>query len=343
MPPSDHSTPPVWTRRRVLRTLFCSSAALALNVHRQLLSAAEAATEPGDRHWLMIGDFGSQLPAQTAVAGAMKTYLARLGIRPEALLLLGDNFYKEMPGGLESPRWRTGFEDMYPADAFPGPCPAILGNHDYGDNPNGDRIQLDYAQKKGTRWTMPHKWYRMDFPVARPLVTFLFLDTNTPAVRGVDKDPGKSRAALSPEEAAAQWAWLDAEFAKPDRAPWTIVAGHHPVYSNGHHGDTKDIVEKLAPRLQRHRVPLYLCGHDHDQQHLELEGTATSFVLSGCGGARVRPMERTDRGPYANPVYGFTHLQVSSRRLLLRHIDANGNQLHAFSKTPDGRVTIEAA
>mgnify|MGYP002146327950 CR=1 FL=1 len=32
---------------------------------------------------------------------------------------------------LKSPRWKTGFEDMYPASVFPGPCPAVLGNHDY--------------------------------------------------------------------------------------------------------------------------------------------------------------------------------------------------------------------
>jgi len=38
------------------------------------------------------------------------------------LFLMGDNFYGAFPEGLNSPRWKTQFEDMYPASAFPGPC-----------------------------------------------------------------------------------------------------------------------------------------------------------------------------------------------------------------------------
>ena len=43
----------------------------------------------------MIGDFGSQEPAQTAVANGMKAYVKDLGVKPAGLLFLGDNFYKK--------------------------------------------------------------------------------------------------------------------------------------------------------------------------------------------------------------------------------------------------------
>ncbi len=34
----------------------------------------------------------------------------------------------------------------------------------------------------------------------------------------------------------------------------------------------------------KHKVDMYLAGHDHDMQHQEFEGHPTSFVISGGGG-----------------------------------------------------------
>jgi hypothetical protein len=330
---------PTLPRRRFLQTVFCSSAALALNLRpRSLLAAAE----PGDRHLLMIGDFGSGGEPQAAVARGMARYAAQLGIKPEWLLLLGDNFYKntKLGGGLSPARWLSGFEAMYPASAFAGPCPAVLGNHDYHDTKGGEAMQLAYAKAGGTRWTMPAKWYRMELG---SVATFLFIDTNLRRVSGgVDpKDPEKTlKASLTAEEEAAQWQWLREQLASK-RAAFTVVAGHHPVYSNGSHGDSKELVEKLAPMLQRAGVQLYLCGHDHDLQHLELAGQSTSFVLSGGGGARVRELKNKDRAmPFGRPVHGFSHLQINAQRAVVRHIDANGKQIHAFAKSVDHAWTM---
>lgn len=313
---------PVWTRRRTLKTIFCSSALLGLNL-KSVLASTETAPAQGDQHYLAIGDFGSQSAAQFAVAEGLRKYASKLSLPANGLLLLGDNFYKKMEGGLNSPRWRTGFEDIYPASVFPSPCPAVLGNHDYTDNLGGQNVQLAYARTPGTRWTMPAKWYRQD----TPLVTLLFLDTNVPTV---------TSGALNQNEAATQWKWLEQELRKP-RSPWTICIGHHPVYSNGKHGDTPALEKHLAPLLQKYGVSLYLCGHDHDLQHLELEGLKTSFVISGGGGARVREGKISDktRGPYSQSVYGFTHLKITPAEIIVRHFDANDRPLHAFRKLPD--------
>lgn len=307
---------------------------LGLNVNRS--ASAAATTEAGDQHWLMIGDFGSQEPAQTAVAGGMKAYAQGLGAKLSGLLLLGDNFYKKTEGwSVDSPRWKTGFEDMYPKDVFDCPCPAVLGNHDYHDNTSpgsdGEQVQLAYAKRGGTRWHMPAKWYRMD----TPLVTFLAIDTNLKTTSGADKE-GKTITCLSPQEEKDQLAWLKTELAKPRTTPWLVVMGHHPVYSNGVHGDSKQLVAEYAPLFQEHGVHLYLCGHDHDMQHLELEKQKTSYILSGGGGARVRELKNKDRQmPYGVNIYGFTHMQANKDRLLVRHMDANRNQVHAFEKKPD--------
>src|SRR5688500_6556566 len=90
------------TRRGALKTLFCSSVALALNLRPQPLSAAGLVED--DQHLLMIGDFGSQGENQAAVARAMKQYVGDLSLKPDGLLLLGDYFYSRMEGGVKSPR-----------------------------------------------------------------------------------------------------------------------------------------------------------------------------------------------------------------------------------------------
>lgn len=324
------------SRRRALQTLFCSSAALALNVRTQ----AQGPAASGALNFLCIGDFGTGGADQKKVAAAMQAFIAKNAIKPDALWLLGDNFYSKdkAPEGFTtaSPRWKNEIEDMYPASVFPGPMHAVLGNHDYHDNAGGQDVQLAYAKKSGVRWHLPAKWYRLDLGP----VTFLCLDSNLPSVSGAkDKKSGKPRASMTAAGEAEQLAWFKAELAKP-RAPFTIVAAHHPLYSNGDHGDTKPLIEQWDGLLQQHRVHAYICGHDHDLQHLEMEDRFTSHILSGGGGAKTRPLETDRKTPFFKQTHGFTHLAVTANELRFTHYDADGVQLHRFTKKPDGSVQI---
>ncbi|MDX1945289.1 MAG: metallophosphoesterase [Pirellulaceae bacterium] len=332
---------PLVSRRKALQLLFCSSVALGCNVRASVPAAIDF--PPEDTHLLAFGDFGSAGKPQQAVSDAMQKYVATHHLQTAGQLLLGDNFYSKMPGGVQAPRWQSGFEAMYPAAKFPGPCWAVLGNHDYHDNAGGEQVQLAYARETaGTRWTMPHKWYRVDLPQPNPHLTLLFLDSNLPAVSGTpSKTSGKKRASLTAAEARTQLEWLKTQLASP-RGTFTMVVAHHPLYSNGSHGDSKALIAAWEPLLAQHGVHLYLAGHDHDLQHLEFAGRKTSFVVSGGGGARVRALKSTRKTAFGKDVYGFSHLQIGPQRLLLRHIDANGAQVHAFAKYPDGTVKIEA-
>lgn len=326
------------SRRRAIGTLFCSSAALALN----LRCTARAELPKNGLNFLAIGDFGTGGADQKRVAQAMAGFVAKESFKPEALWFLGDNFYSQDKAGFstESPRWKKEIEEMYPERVFPGPMHVVLGNHDYHDNPGGEKVQLAYAKKPGVRWHLPAKWYRVDAGAPDPLVTFLCLDSNLPEVSGGGKQQGgNQRASLSREEADEQLAWFKAELAKP-RAPLTVVVAHHPLYSNGAHGDIKALVAQWGGLLQEHKVHAYLCGHDHDLQHLELEGKFTSFVVSGGGGAKTRKLPSARDVPFAREIHGFTCLSVTPEFLRFTHYDAEGGQLHTFRKNPDGSMVI---
>lgn len=276
-------------------------------------------------HLFAIGDYGTLSPGQNAVAKAMGAHREKHSLTLAGMLLLGDNVYGAVKDGfhVDSPRWNEGFEAMYPSDALNCPCHVVLGNHDYSDNAGGEEIQLAYAKRPGTRWKLPSKWYRLDLGEHARSVTILALDSNV----GRYKDGGD-----------AQLAWLEKELAKP-RGTFTLVMAHHPIYSDGKHGDTPALA-KWAPILNKHRVHAYLCGHDHDMQHLELADQFTSYVISGAGGAGVRPLQGKRERKFGRDVHGFTHLQVSSEALTFSHHDTEGKVLHRFAKQADGSVEI---
>jgi hypothetical protein len=334
------------TRRRFLRQSFAFSALATLGSMSSLASSLSSG--PAAAELLMIGDWGydSDHAGQAAVAGAMRQYTRQQSLRPQALLMLGDNWYGALEGGAHSPRWQAQFEEMYPSDTFACPAYAILGNHDYQMFPeNKVDAELEYARigrtsAGPTRWTMPARWYRFDFPTKDPLITFLALDSNMPRPDGTTKH-GRDFT-LSPQQQSEQLAWLETELSRPRTTPFLVVMGHHPVYSDGPHGDHATLIHDWDPLFRKHNVHLYLAGHDHDLQHLEFEGHPTSFFLSGGGGADLYTLKINSgqRGPYAEKVYGFSHLSVTKDHLTLRHLDRDGRQVHAFTKTPQGKISI---
>ncbi|WP_353062020.1 metallophosphoesterase [Tunturibacter psychrotolerans] len=331
----------VVSRRRFLRQSFAFSALAGLGALPSFASSKQAGSANGASRLLMVGDWGYEnFEAQSRVAKAMQAYVRVQGFTTEALMMLGDNWYGPLPGGVKDVRWQTQFEEMYPRSVFDCPAYAIAGNHDYQRMPQSKvAAELEYARAGGTRWTMPSLWYRFEFPAKKPLMTVIALDSNMPHPEG--PQAAGVNFTLTPEQQAEQLTWLAAELEKPRKTPFLVVMGHHPIFSNGPHGDHKVLVRDWEPLLRKHKVHLYLAGHDHDMQHLEFEGHPTSFVLSGGGGADLYPLliDEAERGPYAARVYGFSDLEVTAETLTLRHLDEKGQLLHSFTKKADGTVT----
>jgi len=271
----------------------------------------------------------------------MQTYVKNGNLTTQALLLLGDNFYGEL-GSVDSPRWSEQFEQMYPSSVFNCPAYSIPGNHDYIYDGHALRfnVELAYAASGRSRWTMPSQFYRYTFPKMEPVLTIIALDSNIPFADGSTVDGAFTT--MTDSQRKVQLAWLESELAKPLTTPFLAVMGHHPLYSDGPHGDHARLIRDWDPLLRKYNVHLYLAGHDHDLQHLEFEGHPTSFFCSGGGGASPYPLitQETERGPYAQATLGFSHLEGTATLLTLRHVDASGTVVHAFTKSLDRKVTI---
>lgn len=288
-------------------------------------SSASADTPAQPVTLLSMGDWGTGGKEQKFVANALWRYAGAIRRPVSGMLLVGDNFYMKLPLGVNDPAWQSVFERMYDPVRLNFPFFAVLGNHDYKDG--ADAVELDYARlHPGGRWTLPGRWYRVDFPQQHPVVTALMLDSD--------------RDALGPERWADEKAWLAAQLATP-RGTWTICCAHHPLFSNGGHGDNAILQNDWGRLFVKYNVDFYLCGHDHDLQHLQIPDWFTSFLLVGGGGAGGVAMRHDDRGPMSRLAHGFASLTFAPDHADVQFILDNGRVLHQFTRTKAGVITVQ--
>jgi tartrate-resistant acid phosphatase type 5 len=283
------------------------------------VSIARAQDKP-ELRLFALGDWGLNSPHRQAVGNAMAERATT--VKPDAALLLGDNFYVKLTG-IDDPQIQSFFERTYDKKKLDIPFYAIFGNHDYREHNDG--IELAYAARGDTRMKIPSRWYRLDLPQDKPIATIFMLDSDQPVL------------------AAGQWdeqlKWLAAELAKP-HAPWLICAAHHDIFGNGNHGDNGVLMTSWGPLFKQYHVDFYLCGHEHTLQHLEIDGWPMSFVIAGGGGAGTKPMLRDNRGPFSRAVTGFADLAFTPDLATVRLVDETGKTLHAFTRDRDGKVTV---
>jgi tartrate-resistant acid phosphatase type 5 len=79
-------------RRRFLRQSFAYSALAAIGSLPRIASALQS--DPTATDLLIVGDWGydDDHAAQSGVAKGMRKYVQQHGIKPQALLMLGDNW-----------------------------------------------------------------------------------------------------------------------------------------------------------------------------------------------------------------------------------------------------------
>jgi tartrate-resistant acid phosphatase type 5 len=282
------------------------------------------ATRPASQlNLLAMGDWGEGRPAQKKVADAMADYVEQSHTRFSALISAGDNFYVPL-SSTNDPTWQTLFEKMYDPRRLDFPFFISLGNHDYDQNKY--RIEFAYAREHPeSRWKQPGRWYRIDLPAEAPLVTIIILDSN--------------HDDLTKADWAEQDRFLEDELTKP-RATWTMCVAHHPLFSNGLASDNGILQRDWGALFQKYNVDFYLCGHEHNLQHIEVAGWKPSFILAGGGGAHSHPIVHDNRGPFSRSIYGFVHFDFTPEKAIVHYIGADGQPVHVFERTKAGEVQV---
>lgn len=258
-------------------------------------------------NFLIVGDAGTGEEPQKVVATGMHRVASK---RSSAFVLyLGDNFYESGVTSVTDTLWKTAFENIYTQSSLQIPFYAILGNHDYLGN---EEAQLEYALTH-PRWKMPARYYSFSSGLS-PGDSIRFFALDTEMLLNENSDEAKN-----------QLLWLDSEL-KKSTAIWKVVFGHHPVRSNGDHGDTGELVALLKPILERNKVTAYFCGHDH---HLELikPENGVNYIVSGAG-ARKRDVTLRKNTKFAFAGFGFVSVDVSAHQFDVTFHARFGNQIY---------------
>ncbi|HEX4141383.1 MAG TPA: tartrate-resistant acid phosphatase type 5 family protein [Candidatus Methylacidiphilales bacterium] len=312
------------TRRDFVRTLFAASqTALVGKLMTGSLRAED--TYAGALNFAVIGDWGRKgEPDQARVAQQMGLACAQSGAG--FVISLGDNFYEDGVKSVDDEHWVKSFEGVYTSPSLQVPWYATLGNHDYKGNV---QAQADYA-RTSARWKMPARYWRQVMPVdAATGMECFFIDT-TPMLSDYARHPENKQMqveleAVGPNYVPQQLAWLDHALGE-STAAWKLVFGHHPIYSAGlGHGNQPDLIAMLLPILQKHHVPAYFAGHDHDLEHLQT-GDLT-LIVSG-GGSRHLPVFSIRESKFSRAASGFTLVSLRAHEMQVRFIDDQGKLLH---------------
>jgi 3',5'-cyclic AMP phosphodiesterase CpdA len=123
---------------------------------------------------------------------------------------------------------------------------------------------------------------------------------------------------------AKQLQWLDEELGK-SKAKTKIVFGHHPIYSVGNYGNNGVLIQDVEPILIKHKVKLWVDGHDHNYQRTHsIKGV--TYLVAGGGGAGLYPIVSPQESflAYAQSIHSCATVDVYADRLYISGINSKG-------------------
>lgn len=298
-----------------------------------------------------MGDWGGSehspytTPAEVRTAKAMDKAAASLGA--DFSLVLGDNFYTHgVPGDWTDPRFQHTFEECFTGDHLSNSSGfqfhVIAGNHDHIGNV---QAQIDYS-KHSPRWNFPDYYHSVSKTAPDgSTVDILLIDTvklsgnsqlnfeDTDSLRGSEL-PGPA----DPLAAQNQLEWLDAQLGA-STADYVIVGGHYPVFSIAEHGPTNSLQPNKFPYLRKHKVSAYLCGHEHNEQHIDV-GDGVQYHIIGSAHnhdtstAHKNTIKSDQLKFHGTPDGGFATVSVSKAGMVITHLDGDGKVLYTAPAIP---------
>lgn len=279
-------------------------------------------TQENALNFLVIGDWGRNGQYhQSSVAEQMGK--AAMTMDTEFIISTGDNFYPNGVSSTTDGQWKTSFEDVYKAHSLFQNWNVVLGNHDYKGNPEA---QIAYS-KISRRWNMPDYYFSETLSIdddTTQKVLFVYIDTNPFVKKYYEEEEYKKN--VQKQDTLAQKKWLTNVLANPDPSiKWKIVVGHHPLYCGGKRvksKDTYDVRNTFEPLFKKYNVDAYLCGHEHDLQHIKPAGK-THYFVSGAG-CEVRPTSKTVGTKFAAADFGFMAFSATENNLMVQIVNDKG-------------------
>ena len=290
--------------------------------------------------FLVMGDWGGQgsSPYTTKQEVATAAGMGKVAEAKHAsfALALGDNFYTFGVDSVNSSRFKTTFEDVFSADSLSSAngfrFHVLAGNHDHYGNVDAQVAYSSVSQ----RWVFPSLYYT--FTVGS--VQFVMIDTVL--LSGVTHDEISAPLPGPPSKVAAdaQLKWIE-ETLKESTSPYLIVAGHYPVHSICEHGPTAELINDVAPLLEKYKATAWMNGHDHCAEHIDV-GDGVQFHTVGSAhvndpstahASTIKPDQlKFHVGTKANG--GFASVDVTDQGLTIVHHDGDGNILYTAPAIP---------
>lgn len=294
-----------------------------------------------------LADWGGSpiSPYTTSVEKAVAQQLGKVAqqLKPTFVMAFGDNFYYLGVQNVDDKRFQETFEDVFTSPALNIPWYFCAGNHDHHGNVSAE---IAYT-KHSARWNFPYYNYSKTWtiPDSSSTVQLVMIDTvilcgNT----GMDNENNQPRGTDSPKQAAQQWKWI-ADTLAGSKADYLLVGGHYPVWSIAEHGPTQCLVSLLKPLLEKYEVTSYICGHDHNLQHLD-DDSGVQYIVTGCANFVNPSKEHLANVPKGSSKFfwadktkfgGFATFSATPTLLDVTFVDSTGASLYSLALKPRNR------
>jgi len=295
----------------------------------------------------IIGDWGGvdKKPYTTLYERSTAEQMGKMAdlYGPQYIFALGDNFYYSGVKNEYDFRFNATYESVYTAKSLQVPWHIIGGNHDHYGNITA---QIEYS-KHSERWNFPSLYYYKEYEIdaAGHKLGVVYIDTvtlcgNTQHDQVHDQPQGHPRGTQQQALASEQWEFIEKSL-QDSKADYLFAAGHFPIYSVAEHGPTKCLVDGLQPLLEKYLANGYLCGHDHNIQHLQYTSPKTNktldYYLSGMANFIDPSKAHANSVPKDSLKYhaadtatkgAFLYAETTAINMTLTFIDANGKNLY---------------